>query len=47
MFLSGNVDAFVRSEEEQEDTNIGEGEVAVAVAVAVPDSVVGSKRKCY
>jgi hypothetical protein len=42
MFLSENVDAFVRSEEqEQEGTNSSVG----AVAVVVPDAVVGGKRK--
>jgi hypothetical protein len=43
MFLSENVDAFVRSEEEEEESN-GEMQVAVA-AVVVAVSVAGSKRK--
>lgn len=41
MFLSENVDACVRSEEEQEGLSNSEG----VVLVSIPDAVVGSKRK--
>jgi hypothetical protein len=46
MFLSENVDAFVRSEEEAEGSNSEvTGTVAAAEVVAVAASVAGSKRK--
>jgi hypothetical protein len=44
MFLSENVDAFVRSEEEEEEAS--NSEVPVAVAAAVVVELAGCKRKC-